>query len=170
ENGLEYTVIPGETAFVCGLVMSGLLDYRFSFVGFLPEKKSERKKLLQKYKNADCPLVFYCAPHDVEDTVKSLCSAFGNRKAVAVREITKAFESRYEFNLESGYDGETRGEFVLIVEGATEVVDENAQMPVNERIDQLMSGGMSKKDAIKTVAKERNLPKNEIYQYTVDKN
>jgi len=165
-NGLEYTVIPGATAFVCALVMSGLLDYRFNFVGFLPEKNSDRREILNKYKGCDCPCVFYCAPHDVEKTVKSLFSVFGNRKAVAVREITKAFESRVEFNLADGYSGETRGEFVIITEGAL-IEEKNFEMSVNEHIALYLTQGMDKKEAIKAVAKERGVPKNEIYQYTI---
>lgn len=166
ERGLEYTVIPGATAFVCALVMSGLLDYRFNFVGFLPEKNSERKELLKKYKDSDAPCVFYCAPHDVKKTVKSLYDAFGNRKAVACREITKVFESRIEFNLADGYEGETRGEFVIITEGAPET-EKNFEMSVNEHIEAYIASGMDKKEAIKAVAKERGVPKNEIYKYTV---
>lgn len=166
QNELPFTVIPGPTAFVCGLILSGLLDYRFSFVGFLPEKNSDKKELLQKYKDCDCPLVFYCAPHDVCDTVKSLYKAFGNRKAVAVREITKMYESRTEFMLQDGYTGETRGEFVLIVSGAT-AKEKTFEMPVNEHIALYLAQGLSKKDAIKAVAKERGVHKNEIYQATL---
>ena len=166
EANQPFTVIPGPTAFVCGLIMSGLLDYRFSFVGFLPEKNSERKALLEKYKQSDCPTVFYCAPHDVESTVKSIYKVFGNRKACAVREITKAFESREEFFLEDGYAGETRGEFVIIVDGAKE--DEKTfEMSVNEHIEYFLAQGYTKKEAIKAVAKERGVHKNEIYKYTV---
>lgn len=167
ENQLEYTVIPGATAFVCALIMSGLLDYRFNFVGFLPEKKSECKKLLSKYTQADCPLVFYCAPHDVDDTVKRLYEAFGNRKAVCVREITKAFEQRIEFMLQDGYNGEKRGEFVIIVDGATET-ETTFEMSVNEHIALYIAKGYSKKEAIKAVAKDRGVNKNEIYMQTVE--
>ena len=166
ESNQPFTVVPGPSAFVCGLIMSGLLDYRFIFVGFLPEKNAERKKLLESYKNFDAPLVFYCAPHDVENTVKSIYKHFGNRKACAVREITKAFEQREEFMLEDGYQGEKRGEFVLIVEGASETKKE-FEMSVNEHIDMFINQGMSKKEAIKAVAKERGVCKNDIYKYTV---
>ena len=166
ENNLEFTVVPGPTAFVCGLIMSGLLDYRFTFVGFLPEKNAERKKLLEMYKEFDAPLVFYCAPHDVENTVKSIFKVLGNRKACAVREITKAFEQREEFMLEDGYKGEERGEFVLIVDGAGEI-EKSFEMSINEHIDMFIAKGMTKKEAIKAVAKERGVCKNDIYQYTV---
>ena len=166
ERNIAFTVIPGPTAFVCGLIMSGLLDYRFCFVGFLPEKNSQRKALLESYKNCDSPTVFYCAPHDIDDVVKSIYKVFGNRKACAVREITKAFETREEFMLEDGYKGETRGEFVLIVDKCL-VQEKNFEMSVNEHIDYFMAQGMSKKDAIKAVAKARGVHKNEIYQQTL---
>lgn len=166
-NGLEYTVIPGASAFVCALIMSGLLDYRFSFVGFLPDKKSDCEKLLEKYAEADCPLVFYCAPHDVDDTVKRLYDAFGNRKAVCVREITKTFEQRVEFMLEEGYCGEKKGEFVIIVDGAKET-EKRYEMPVNEHIALYLNKGYSKKEAIKAVAKDRGVNKNEIYMQAIE--
>ena len=166
EANQPFTVIPGPTAFVCGLIMSGLLDYRFSFVGFLPEKNSEKKALLESFKDCDHPTVFYCAPHDVNETVKSIYKVFGNRKACAVREITKAFEQREEFYLEDGYNGETRGEFVIIVDKEPER-ENSFEMSVNEHIDHFIKQGLSKKDAIKAVAKERGVHKNEIYKYTL---
>ena len=104
--------------------------------------------------------------HDIENTVKSIFKVFGNRKACAVREITKAFEEREEFMLEDGYQGEERGEFVLIVDGASEV-EKNFEMSINEHIDMFIAKGMTKKEAIKAVAKERGVCKNDIYQYTV---
>lgn len=169
-RGLEFTVVPGATALITALILSGLLDYRFNFVGFLPEKKSERKKLLEKYKNADCPLVFYCAPHDVEDTISSLYSALGNRKAVALREMTKKFEQREEFYLADGYNGETRGEFVLVVDGApeAETAENFDNLSIEEHISYFMAQGLDKKEAIKAVAKARGVNKNEIYKHTVN--
>lgn len=169
-RGLQFTVVPGATAVITALIMSGLLDYRFNFVGFLPEKKSERKKLLEDYKNAGCPLVFYCAPHDVEDTVKALFLAFGNRKAVALREMTKKFEQREEFFLADGYQGERRGEFVLVVDGAdkTKKNQESENLTVEEHVAFFMAQGLDKKEAIKAVAKARGVNKNEIYKHTAN--
>lgn len=165
ERGLPFTVVPGATAFVCALVMSGLLDYRFDFIGFLPEKQGERQKLLAKYAYADCPLVFYCAPHDVAAVVSALYKAFGNRKAVAVREITKIYETRTEFTLADGYCGELRGEFVIIVEGADPKARLSSLAP-SDRLRELISLGEDKKTAVKTVAKEYGVSKNEIYKLT----
>ena len=167
ERGLEYTVLPGATAFACALVGSGFLDYRFNFVGFLPEKNSERKKLLAKYKNCDVPLIFYCAPHDVDDTVSALYAELGNRKAVACRELTKTFEERVAFDLGEGYNGEKRGEFVIIVDGADE--EEKAfDCTAVEAVNKLIACGTDKKEAIKAVAKERGLTKNEVYMQYIN--
>jgi len=167
ENELEYTVIPGANAFVPALVLSGFDATRFAFIGFLPEKTKDREALLNKYKALDMTLIFYSAPHDVVKTVGYLHSVLGNRKACAVREITKLHESVEHFNLEDGYPNEPRGEYVLLVEGAEEV-DESAQMTAKEHLEKYLNEGMDKKEAVKKVAKERGVPKNEIYKIALD--
>jgi len=96
-----------------------------------------------------------------------LHSVLGNRKACAVREITKLHESVEHFNLEDGYPNEPRGEYVLLVEGAEEV-DESAQMTAKEHLEKYLNEGMDKKEAVKKVAKERGVPKNEIYKIALD--
>ena len=168
ENGLEYTVIPGANAFVPALVLSGFDASRFAFIGFLPEKSKERDAILGKYKSLDMTLIFYCAPHDVVKTVGYLHSALGNRRACAVREITKLHESVEHFTLEGGYPFEPRGEYVILVEGGEEV-DLTAGMSAEEHLETYLKQGMDKKEAVKLVAKERGVPKNEIYKLTLDK-
>ena len=167
ENELEYTVIPGANAFVPALVLSGFDATRFAFIGFLPEKTRDREALLNKYKALDMTLIFYSAPHDVVKTVGYLHSVFGNRKACAVREITKLHESVEHFNLQDGYPNEPRGEYVILVEGAEEV-DESAQMTAEEHLKKYLSEGLDKKEAVKKVAKERGVPKNEIYKIALE--
>ena len=166
ENGLEYTVIPGANAFVPALVLSGFDASRFAFIGFLPEKAKERDSLLAKYKGLDMTLIFYCAPHDVVKTVGYLNAALGNRKACAVREITKLHESVIHFDLMDGYPEEPRGEYVILVEGQTEQAEYMSLSP-KEHLEKYLEMGMDKKDAIKQVAKERGLPKNEVYKLTL---
>lgn len=168
ENGLEYTVIPGANAFVPALVLSGFDASRFAFIGFLPEKAKERDKLLGKYRSLDMTLIFYCAPHDVIKTVERLYAALGDRQACAVREITKLHESVEHFDLSDGYPGEPRGEYVLLVEGAAGKEDEE-QLTAEEHLEKYLAAGMDKKEAVKLVAKERGVPKNEIYKLTLDK-
>ena len=168
ERGIDYTVIPGATAFVPALILSGLNASRFTFIGFLPEKQKEREKLLSQYKNASETLIFYSAPHDVNGHLKSLYEAFGNRNARAVKEITKLHETVYSFTLENAYIEEPRGEFVILVEGATEVEETGFGLTEKEHIDLYISRGMTKKEAIKQVAKERGISKNALYKYTIE--
>lgn len=166
ENNLEFTVIPGANAFVPALIMSGFSTSRFTFIGFLPEKKKEKEALFEKYSLIDSSLIFYSAPHDIDDVVKTLFEYLGDRRAVAVREITKMFEERIEFNLKDGYNGERRGEFVVVVEGA-KLTNENLADPI-EQIKMYIKLGMSKMDAIKQTAKEQSIAKNVLYKHFLD--
>lgn len=167
ENGLEYTVIPGACAFISALVLSGLENGKFCFLGFLPEKNKDRLEFLQKYKGFDGTLIFYSAPHDVKKDVATLFEAFGDRKAVAVKEITKIHESVVRFNLKDGLGEEPKGEFVILVEGKEE---ENSLLSLSEKehIEHYIKLGLDKKEALKKVAKERGVSKSALYKYTTN--
>ena len=167
ENGLEFTVIPGACAFVCALVLSGLDSSKFCFLGFLPQKNSERKEFLQKYSSLDMTLIFYSAPHDVKKDIESIYSVFGERRAVAVKEITKLHESAERFSLSQNISKEPKGEYVLLVEGAS-VTNENLNLSEKEHIELYISQGLDKKDALKKVAKERGVSKSSLYKYTLE--
>ena len=166
ENGLEFTVIPGACAFVSALVLGGLDSSKFCFLGFMPEKQSERKEFLQKYKDLDLTIIFYCAPHDIKRDIESVYSVFGQRRAVAVKEITKLYERAEQFNLEDGIKSEPKGEYVLLVEGA-KIENENLKLSEKEHIELYISQGLDKKDALKKVAKERGVSKSSLYKYTL---
>ncbi len=166
ENGLDYTIIPGACAGVSALVLSGLDAQRFCFLGFLPAKASEQVEFLEKYKNLEATLIFYCAPHDIKKDVESIYSVLGDRKAVAVKEITKIHESVQPFNLKDGYQFEAKGEYVLLVEGG-KIADENANLSDKQLIEKYISDGLEKKEALKKVAKERKIPKSELYKLTI---
>lgn len=167
ENNLEYTVVPGASAFTSALVLSGIDSSKFAFLGFMPEKNYDRKELLEKYKNLDMTLIFYSAPHDIVKDIESIKNVFGTRKAVAVREITKLHETVEFFNLQDGLKSEPRGEYVLLVEGG-KVADEFENLSNEEYIKTLVKSGMDKKDALKTVAKKRGIPKSQLYKFTID--
>lgn len=167
ENGLEFTVIPGACAFVSALVLSGLDSSKFCFLGFLPSKAGERKEFLERYKNLDLTLIFYSAPHDVKKDIESIYSVFGNRKAVAVKEITKLHERAEHFSLESGLPSEPKGEYVILVEGGKQE-NENLKLTEKEHIELYIKQGMDKKEALKKVAKERCVSKSELYKYTIE--
>ena len=167
ENKLEYTVIPGPSAFVCALILSGLDASKFTFIGFLPEKKKERNELLKSLKSVKETLIFYSAPHDVNEYLSDLYSAFGSRKVACVKEITKLHESVYRFNLGESEIENAKGEFVIVVEGATEEV-ENFLLSEEEHVNLYISRGLSKKEAIKKVSEERGISKNSLYKYTTN--
>ncbi len=165
EEGLPFTVVPGTTAFVPALILGGM-GAPFLFHGFLPDKKKERDAVLRKLKNETATLIFYCAPHDMESTVSALYQAFGDRTAVAVREITKMYEEAVHFTLSQGFNG-AKGEFVLLISGA-EVREEFAEISVEEHIQRYIGEGLSKMEAIKRVAKERGVSKSSLYHYTIE--
>ncbi len=168
ERGEPYTVLPGACAFLCGLVLSAFPADKFTFVGFLPEKTSQRKKLLSKYERAEETLVFHCAPQDVDDYVKIMHEVFGDRPACAVREITKIHEESTFFMLAQGLDGEKRGEYILLVEGAREGENPLNALSPREHVAHYMRAGLDKKQALKRAALDRGVPKSELYQETLD--
>lgn len=167
EEGLDYTVVPGANAFLSALVLSALPSERFAFLGFLPDKAGERERLLQRYKNCDLTLCFHCAPQDVDRDVSSIYSVFGERKACAVREITKLHEQAQTFLLSQGLEGEKRGEYVLVVEGAKEVLNPLNSLDEKQHIIYYLERGMDKKEAVKQAAKDRGVPKSEMYKFSL---
>ena len=169
EKGIDYTVIPSGTAFVSALILSGLSAERFTFIGFLPEKKKDREKLLKERKNYTETLIFYSAPHDINKDLKDLCDVFGDRKVAVVKEITKIHESVYISTLKNANIEEPKGEYVIVVEGSKEIEEDKfSLLSIEEHINLYISRGMSKKDALKQVAKERGISKNELYKYTIN--
>lgn len=169
QNGLEYTVVPGANAGLSALILSGLSANRFTFVGFLPDDKKEKTAILKSVKFHTETLVFYVAPHDVKKIVKDLYLEFGERNAVLVNEITKIYEKTFEFKLCENLDYEPRGEYVLVVEGAKQNVENDLlNLSIEEHLKYYISLGEGKNDAIKKVAKERNLSKNEVYQVAIN--
>ena len=168
EAGEPYTVLPGANAALSALILSALPADRFTFLGFLPEKKKERTALLERYASARETLIFHSAPQDVEKDIGDLYAAFGDRDACAVREITKIHESAEPFRLSEGLAGEKRGEYVLVVKGAEEGQDPLALLPVREHVLYYMRQGLDKKEALKRAARDRGVPKSELYKETTD--
>ncbi len=168
DGGVGYTVIPGANAALSALVLSALPADRFAFVGFLPDKAGERKSVLEKYKNLDMSLIFHVAPQDIDRHISSIYQCFGERKACAVREITKLHEEAVAFNLSEGLSGEKRGEYVVIVEGAEKTENPLNALSEKEHILHYIAGGMDKKDAVKQAAKDRGVPKSEMYKFSLE--
>lgn len=178
ENGIEIYLTPGPAAFVYGLVVSGLSTSRFVFEGFLPVDKKERKERFESIKDEEKTLIFYEAPHKLQRTLKDMCQYLGDRKIALCRELTKKYEEIIRttlFEASAMYeDKKPLGEFVLVVEGKKkeDIEQEKAAkyegITIEEHIKMYMESGMDKKEAIKKVAKERNLSKSDVYKHSID--
>lgn len=179
EEDLPFTIIPGPVAFVNALVLSGQNTNRMVFEGFLPLKKKERQKRLDMIAKETRTIVFYEAPHKLKNTIKDLKATLGGDRSISfVRELTKRFEEVLKMSLdeaESYYqDMDIKGEFVIVVEGLSEEqVEQNrlealAEITMEDQMVACLEQGLTKKEAIKWIAKERGLPKREVYQYFVE--
>ncbi len=162
ENNIEFTVIPGANALLPALMLSGFSTRNFFFAGFLPEKNSEKNKLISEISVLSSSLIFYLAPHNIEKDLSFLFENLGARKACLVKEITKLYESSYHFVLGNELNINLKGEFVLIVEGKEKIETDN--LSIKDHVLFYINLGLSKNDAIKKVAKEKNVAKNVIYK------
>ena len=163
ENGYNVVALPGSTAFVPALITSGIAPHPFMFYGFLNSNDSKRKRELEELSDTKCTMIFYEAPHRIMKTLNLMLEAFGDRKISIAREITKKFESIYRGKISEVIKlVPEKGEFVLVVEGNT---NNNIDESLNEidAVNLYIKAGLSVMDAIKKVAKERNVPKSEIY-------
>lgn len=167
EAGVPYTVVPGANAALSALILSAMPSERFAFLGFLPDKQGERRRLLEKYAALDLTLIFHAAPQDVDRYIADMYAVFGDRPACAVREITKIHEEALPFTLKEGLPGEKRGEYVLIIGGA-EAYNELNSLTEVEHIKHYMAQGLDKKEAIKRAAKDRGVTKSELYKFGID--
>lgn len=167
ENGYEYTVIGGNSALASAVVLSGI-DGPFTFIGFLPEKKKDRIELLKSFENTPSHLIFYCAPHDLEEYIQLFYSVYGSRKVSLVKEISKIHESVTEFALGGSTPDLIRGEYVIIlhkeIKGKKEISDEDIITALKEKI----SNGIDKKTAVMEVTKELNQSKNKVYRISLE--
>lgn len=179
EKNIKFTIIPGANAALSALVLSGLDASSFLFSGFLPEKNTEKIKLLNELSLIKSTLIFYISPHNLKKDLQDIKSIFGNRKCSLVNEITKMYEKVYSFNLndelfiknpdindvpQDSIVIDSRGEFVLVVEGAKDNNEKLLKKDIPEHVKFYINLGLSKNDAIKKVANERKVKKDVIYK------
>lgn len=163
--GYSVVALPGACAFVPALIVSGLRPQPFTFYGFLDSKLERRRKELEKLKLVSNTLIFYEAPHRILKTMSLILEVFGDRDVSLSREISKKFESVYRGKISellSTLDG-IKGEFVIVVSGNSNMELETEELGVVEQVQFYIDQGIRKMDAIKMVAQERNLKKNEVY-------
>lgn len=167
ENEEPYTIIPGANAALSALVLSGFDSSIFTFCGFIPKTNREMKIFFDKIKNIQSTLIFYCAPHGINKDLENINKFLGSRKCAVVKEITKIYEN-VEFLTTGGKINEPKGEYVLIVEGLKRAEENPLNMlTVEEHIDYYLKQGISKMEAIKRTALDRNANKSEIYKNTI---
>ena len=175
EHKIDIEVLPGATASITALVGSGLETAKFAFEGFLDRDKKVRRNQLEELKEERRTIIFYESPHRLKDTLKDMLKVLGNRRIAVNREITKKYQEIIREDIETVInifnEKEVKGEFVLIVEGFKgEKTVQNSYEDLTEReyVITLMENGVDKKDAIKTVCKDRKLKKDVVYKQVLD--
>ena len=177
DAGIQVTSLPGPSAFVTALTISGRATRRFCFEAFLPNEKSDKKErqaILSELAKETRTIILYEAPHKLVKTLKDLLEALGNRRISLCRELTKKHEENFRTTIEDAinyYDeNEPRGEYVLVIEGLSREelkegeMKEFLAMTIPEHVAYYMEKGMDKKDAMKQAAKDRGVGKRDIYQ------
>ncbi len=175
ENDIEVEVLPGPTASITALIGSGLETGKFAFEGFLDRDKKRRREQLEELKHERRTIIFYESPHRLKDTLKDMLKIIGNRNIAANRELTKKYQEVIRTDIQGCLDifteREVKGEFVLIVDGfkgEVEKVDKYDALDEREYVIKLIEEGITKKDAIKVVCKERKLKKDIVYKQVLD--
>ncbi len=172
EQNIPVTSIPGACAAILALTLSGLPTGRFCFEGFLSADKKERSSRLEKLKGDDRTLIFHEAPHKLKATLADMSELFGNDRRISLcRELTKLNEDIHRTTLGGAVafyeENSPRGEYVLVIEGADENANDEKNdlcaLSVEDHVNYYVSTGMSQKDAIKATARDRGVPKNEVY-------
>lgn len=174
EAGVPVTSLPGASAVITALTLSGMSARRFTFEGFLPTDKKERLSVLSRVSQTVCTTIFYEAPHRLLKTLQLISDTVGGKRRITVcRELTKKHENAMQLTVEEALEyfslNEPKGEFVLVLEGADagELLRQERErwqnVPVKEHVEQYISQGMDKKEAMKQAAKDRGVSKRDIY-------
>ena len=177
ENGIEVTSLPGASACVTAISMSGLSTQRFCFEAFLPKDKKKKENVLKQLQNETRTIIIYEAPHRLTKTLAELEKALGNRRVSINRELTKKYEESFLTTLKEArekYEAEEpRGEFVLVIEGKDqEALDQEERQKWEDKslenhMKIYLDDGLDKKAAMKKVAKDRGVSKRDIYNQLV---
>lgn len=178
EENIRFEVLPGATATTTALVYSGFDTTKFMFRGFLPRENKDRMEVVDTLKDRSETIIFYEAPHRLLNTLDFLRETFGDRRIAICRELTKLHEEIVRVTISEAIlyfsNKQPKGEFVLVLEGKSKEDIENERkatwedLSIEEHILRNINNGMDKKEAIKMVAKERKLPKSEVYKYSTN--
>ena len=166
QENIEVIALPGATASITALVVSGLPTDKFTFNGFLSSKKRERRSQLEEIKNNRTTSIIYESPHRLMGLLEDMAYILGDRRLSISRELTKKYEETFrgtpEQALEKFKESGIRGEFVIVIEGNFEERDLE-EIDIIEELKDLLQDGLTKKEAIKKVSQEYGIPKNLVY-------
>ena len=179
EEGITVTSLPGCCALITALTLSGLSTRRFSFEGFLPSEKKDRREILDALKSEERTILLYEAPHHLKKTLEELHETLGDRKITLCRELTKKFEEVKVTTLSeviAFYEAnEPKGEYVLVVEGKSreERMAEEAkkfeELSREDHMERYLNEGLDEKEAMKKVAKDRGISKRDVYRMLLER-
>ena len=178
EEGIDVFACPGPVAGIYALTVSGLPTDKFVFEGFIEREGKKRREDLSRIKSETKTMILYEAPHRLQKTLSDLYEAIGNRKIAICRELTKKHEEILRLSLSEAInhyrEKSPKGEYVLILQGLTkeeiekEKEEKYEHLSIKDHILEYIDKGNSKKEAIKLVAKERNIPKSDVYKESLD--
>ena len=172
QAGAAVVPIPGPSAAIAAMAGSGLPSDSFHFLGFLPAKSGQRTRLLESLRDKAETLIFYEAPHRILETLEELDRIAPHRPVVVARELTKVHEeflrgTPREVRAELSARAAVKGEITLLVgRGERDIADDT---PVEEAVERLVREGVARMDAVKAVARQRGLPKREVYRQVSEK-
>lgn len=176
ENNIKVTPVPGACAAITALIASGIDAKEFTFIGFLPQNKKNRKEKLEQIKNSGVTIILYEAPHKLLQTLKDLKPTVENRNIVLARELTKIHEEYITGTIEEIEQivQIPKGEYVIIIDKTEKTkkeieLEELNTLSIEEHYKYYEKSGLEKKEIIKQIAKDRNVNKNEIYQQFIKK-
>ena len=173
ESGIEVTSLPGAAACITALTLSGLPTRRFAFEAFLPREKKERQAILASLEKETRTIILYEAPHHLKKTLEELFDVLGDRPLTLCRELTKRYETAFQTTLSGAIsyyqENEPKGEFVLVIQGKLqeELIQEERKawesLSLEEHMAHYEEQGISRKEAMKLVAKDRGISKRDVY-------
>lgn len=177
EAGLEVTSLPGASASITALTLSGLPTRRFSFEAFLPSDKRERQNIIEQLQSDTRTIILYEAPHRLVKTLKELNQGLGDRRITIVKELTKKHETVIQTTMQSAIDfyeqQEPKGEYVIVIEGRSEseiVLEKQNQwesITISEHMELYIQKGLDKKEAMRSIAKDRGISRRDVYQMLI---
>lgn len=172
QEKIQVVSVPGPSACIAALTLSGIKAEEFTFIGFLPAKKTQRQKLLNDLRLDNRTLIMYEAPHRLLDVLNDMMRVFHERKIAVVKEISKMHEYVFRGTLNDVFSEiqktKIAGEYILVVEGRGKKGPVHIHEAVQE-VDLMMQRGLSRKDAVKRIASAYKLSKRELYEKSIDK-